>query len=877
MNTIDLRMKIQFKYFFCFLLFLFSCAVFAQSIDKKLLKAAKKGDASSQFTVGEIYDNAQNYKEAFLWYKKAADQGDATSQYKLGYLYANGYGVSQDYSIAYDWYKKAANQGVVLAQKSLGILYANGYGVPQDYNEAYKWGKKAADQGNATAQNNLGFLYANGLGVPQDYSKAYEWYKKAAEQGNATAQANLGYMYNYGNGVPLDYEEARKWFKMAADQGDADAQNNLGFLYKNGYVGEPFDYKEACKWYKMAADQGHALAQNNLGYMYNYGYGVPLDYEEARKWYKKAADQNLDMAQNNLGIIYNNAKDYSEALKWFIKAADQGYAKSQYYVGLYYFKGYGVQQDYTKAYDWFEKAAVQGYAEAQSYIGFIYDNKDYGKRQDYSEAFKWYKLAAEQGNSTAQYNLGLLYYNGKGRAKDDLEAYKWFKEAADQNHERAKAKLIELEKIIGKNTIETLKIPVLTWLSFESITKEKNYSFKIGVKSGSKVEDVSVYVNGNLTRGIMPVANDGFNLTIDRTIALNDGQNTIKVTVKNASGTASTEKTITYQNQSVATIDWLAFTPTTNEKQFALKAGIKSLSKIESWSVTVNGVIERGVNPVMNDNYSMMIDKPLTLAEGNNIIKIEVKNAGGVAMTEKKVTYIAEKATLDIHQRRIALVMGNAKYRDSDKRLNNPVNDATDVAEKLESLGFTVIPAYDRTRQGMEMAINDFGIKARDYDVALFYYAGHGIRSNGDNYLIPVDANLPDESYVRYNCTNANLVLDLMEKAHCKMKIVILDACRNNPFARSWHRGEVGGGLGSMTAPKGTFIAFSTSPGEVAQDGTGRNSPYTAALLQTLDIPNLSITDFFQEVLEKVASKTQERQTPWTSNSFRGRFVFNQK
>ena len=109
------------------------------------------------------------------------------------------------------------------------------------------------------------------------------------------------------------------------------------------------------------------------------------------------------------------------------------------------------------------------------------------------------------------------------------------------------------------------------------------------------------------------------------------------------------------------------------------------------------------------------------------------------------------------------------------------------------------------------------------------------------------------------------------------MKIVILDACRNNPFARSWHRSAGGGGLAIMNAPKGTFIAYSTAPGDVALDGGEgqRNSPYTAALLKTFDQKGLSITDFFQEVLERVATTTNERQTPWTSNSFRGKFVFN--
>ena len=223
------------------------------------------------------------------------------------------------------------------------------------------------------------------------------------------------------------------------------------------------------------------------------------------------------------------------------------------------------------------------------------------------------------------------------------------------------------------------------------------------------------------------------------------------------------------------------------------------------------------------------------------------------------------------------VMRGNLYYYDSNLKLTNPSNDATDLAARLSKLGFTVVRSLNQTKQGMDNAIQTFSSRAKGADVALFFYAGHGIQYQGDNYLVPVDAQLPSEEYVKYNCTNANIVLDVMERLGCNMKIVILDACRNNPFARSWHRSTAGGGLGIMNAPKGTFIAFSTSPGDVALDGTNgeRNSPYTTALLQTLDKQGLSITDFFQEVLERVATATNERQTPWTSNSFRGKFVFN--
>ena len=332
------------------------------------------------------------------------------------------------------------------------------------------------------------------------------------------------------------------------------------------------------------------------------------------------------------------------------------------------------------------------------------------------------------------------------------------------------------------------------------------------------------------------------------------------------------------QPKNLASLTWLTNDLTSRQKNYSLKVGVKSDSKIENVKVYVNNELDRGIIPVNNDGFDMTINRTLSLALGDNRIKVIVTNHDGETVLERTVIYdpVKQDSPTD-QQRRIALVMGNSRYKEVDKRLKNPANDATDLARKLENLGFTVILSLDQTQQEMESSINNFAQQVRNYDVALFYYAGHGMRSEGFNYLIPTDAVLADESDIKYRCINANLILDKMDKANCPMKIVILDACRNNPFTRSWNRGVENEGLGTMIAPKGTFIAFSTAPGEVAQDGTGKNSPYTAALLQTLDKPNLSITDFFQEVLEKVATETKEKQTPWTSNSFRGKFYFNQQ
>lgn len=227
-------------------------------------------------------------------------------------------------------------------------------------------------------------------------------------------------------------------------------------------------------------------------------------------------------------------------------------------------------------------------------------------------------------------------------------------------------------------------------------------------------------------------------------------------------------------------------------------------------------------------------------------------------------------------EKRLALIIGNSEYG-KHNYLENPVHDAEDVASKLESLDFEVIKLIDGTLREMDESVSDFGQRSKSYDVVLFYYSGHGLQSKGENYLMPVDAELGSEADVKYKCMPLNLLLDKLDESNCPMKIVVLDACRNNPFIKRWYRGNVAMGLASVSPPKGTYISFSTAAGSVALDGSGQHSPFTQAFLEALDIPNLSIFDFFNEVGQKVLFDTNGEQDPWTNhNTMRGRFVFNQ-
>ncbi len=224
-------------------------------------------------------------------------------------------------------------------------------------------------------------------------------------------------------------------------------------------------------------------------------------------------------------------------------------------------------------------------------------------------------------------------------------------------------------------------------------------------------------------------------------------------------------------------------------------------------------------------------------------------------------------------ERRTALVIGNGSYESAP--LRNPVNDASDIAAALRKLGFTTIHKQNATQKEIEDVIREFGKNLRKGGVGLFYYAGHGLQVNGINYIIPLDAKIFEETDVKYEAVDARRVLDAMYNAGNNFNIVILDACRDNPLVRGFRSGS--NGLARMDAPKGTIVAYSTSPGKVALDGEGRNSPYTAALLEYMDDPGLTIEQVFKKCRRRIDKATNGRQIPWESTSLTGDFYFSTK
>jgi hypothetical protein len=227
-----------------------------------------------------------------------------------------------------------------------------------------------------------------------------------------------------------------------------------------------------------------------------------------------------------------------------------------------------------------------------------------------------------------------------------------------------------------------------------------------------------------------------------------------------------------------------------------------------------------------------------------------------------------------MRRRLTALVIGNADYTNTTP-LNNPVNDAADISAKLTACGFTVVTKTNCTNEEMERALEEFKNDLEDNDVGLFFFAGHGMQVQDKNYLTAIDTSFVDEISAKHKSLPLNQVIEVMERGENASSIIILDACRNNPFEKAWKREIKTRGLAPVYAPKGTIVAYATSPGQTASDGSGRNGAYTAALLQHLDTPDCSIEGMFKRVRNSLSTATGGKQISWEHTSLSGEFFFN--
>lgn len=220
---------------------------------------------------------------------------------------------------------------------------------------------------------------------------------------------------------------------------------------------------------------------------------------------------------------------------------------------------------------------------------------------------------------------------------------------------------------------------------------------------------------------------------------------------------------------------------------------------------------------------------------------------------------------------RIALVIGNSNYQSAP--LKNPVNDAHDMQKILQKLGFKVFVETDANKRAINKALDEFSKTIKKGDVALFFYAGHGVQVEGINYLLPMGCNINRISDIEYEALPVGKLLGAMEEAQ-SINIVMLDACRNNPLGRVFSRSLSRGLAVIPRKPEGSFIAYATAPGRTAADGDGRNGLFTSALLKHMETPKVEIQTLFTRIRADVKQKSSGSQIPWTESSLTSEFYF---
>jgi tetratricopeptide (TPR) repeat protein len=266
-------------------------------------------------------------------------------------------------------------------------------------------------------------------------------------------------------------------------------------------------------------------------------------------------------------------------------------------------------------------------------------------------------------------------------------------------------------------------------------------------------------------------------------------------------------------------------------------------------------------------------DEPVVLTSNTNTVKAPVQQA----TSSQSVSTQPSLAEFYKDEKRFALVIGNSAYPRTIGVLRNPVNDATDMAKELQNSNFEVYLLTNATYGQMRAALLKFKEKIDAGDpektVALFYFAGHGLQHEQENYLVPIDAAVEFEDDISRYCFPAQrMVLANMERSNARMNILILDACRNNPFP-ALNR-SVTQGLGEMRRARGSFIAYATAPGSVASDGSGKNGLYTQELLKAMRKPGLTIEQVFKEVRANVLRLSGDKQNTWDSSNIIGEFYF---
>lgn len=814
-------------------------------------KAANNGDREAMYNLAMIsyyrVDGTVDFQKAKTWLEKSAEKGYPYAHFQLGYMYYFGVGNIQrntqqaahhfreaslagirdaQYFLglmsyyspkksveAERWLTSAANQGYSDAQKDLArMYYYSNEGNPE------VWYSKAAKQGDRESIYQLGSMYYWGYRVHQDYDKAKELYLRLAKQGDATAQVKLGEMAYYGAGQDQSYAVALEYYIDAAKQGNVKAQSALGEMYAKGQGTKP-SLRKSRKWYDIAARKGDAASQYAMGKIYEKGLGVRANPQGAKGLYHSASFQgNPDAEYSRANLMMTDpTRPIDSVMDLYKRASKKKHIDATLTLAKIHYNGlYGQDKDYIKARDYFTRAHEIGCLEATRNLGRIY-YYGHGVARNMEQSSKYFLSAALMGDDTSQYYCGLLRAYDLA-AMDGTSAKEWFTRAANQGNVDAQ---LELGKIFQYGL----------YGEYQNLDKAKDY-YKRAAKGGNR--EAQNLLDQLKNKKIEPPAN----------IEWGDKQNVIEV--------VDTLITMNLKIYSKSDVNWEFFL---NNQELSKD----NLTFQDPMLAQKTGVYQIGMR--------------LALHDGDNRVTVNVTNASGIRISQEKTIRKISTTTKrgENEESRIALVIGNADYTDYGMQLTKPVNDANDMAKMLEEeLGFEVVKGLNQTREEMFNTIQEFRDKAFGKDVLLVYYSGHGIGTDQGNFLMPIDAELTSKGDVELKCVPVNTIITNVETAtdgntDAKM-IIILDACRNNPFSEK----QGYSGMQKASPSRGVCIMYAASYGQVANEDVSntseifsdsRNSVFTEQMLELIN-QHIPFATFLQSLEDEVQSITKNQQIP---------------
>ena len=824
--------------------------------------STKKQSPQDLCDEGDKYYNGtdgvtQNYTKALELYLQAAEQGYDWAQARVGYMYDEGLGAPEDNVKAMSWYTKAAEQGNVTAQNNIGALYENGEGVTKDYTLAAQWYQKAAEEHNARSQANLAELYFFGRGVPQDYNQSFIWALRAGGQGDRKGQFRIGYLYETGKGVTQSYKLAREWYLKAAEQGDTGSMINLGILFKNGRGVKKND-SEALAWYNKAADKGNTTAKKYAKELTSKGVkpaatttaatmdlstllNTCMPKNEIASTSKASASTTPAKSNYDMAWDAYAASDYEKALQILQKAVTKDDdARLRNLLGFMYLDGRGVKKDYAKALEHLKIGAAKGNSDAQCNLGYMYE-EGLGVTKNMPEAIKWYEKSEAQGNIYAQGSLAKLYFYGIGVPKDTKRGIALIEKAASSGDAMSQS---DAGYYLSEDSPEQDYNKAFEWtqkaanqgyaIANNNLGWYYEHGYGVSTNLFIAVEYYKAAADQDNPSGLANLGRmyeNGYGgLPVDYSKAM---ELYLKAADKN-SYKAMRNIAKMYEKGLGVEIDYL------NAMQWYRKAkeggDEEAKSRLEEFNQRLSG------SPVAASSNTP-VSQPQAATSQNDLL------------------------SLPETPKRIALIIGNDDY--GAQRLDNPVKDATALNAVLQLLGFETNAYINLDKDETERLVAEFTEKASNYDMALFYYAGHAIQSKGVNYLVPARPEpVLNHADVKRKYVDLPFIVNSMIDAEAKRNIIILDACRDTPdFIGVKTRGAKNG-LAYITEPEKFLVAYSTQAGMTAADGKGmEHSPFMTVLLEQLKVPGLNVDQLFVRVRDNVQEMTHNEQRPFFKNN----------